>query len=77
MTNQTPSGLKRHGESTKPESHQMAKIFFSDGLFQNYMNLSWQFSHKTAAFYSDQSKTPLHFHNSKVSQTTHSRSMAS
>ena len=28
MTNNTPSGAKKHRESTEPESHQTAKMFF-------------------------------------------------
>jgi len=28
MTNTTPSGAKKHRESTEPESHQTAKMFF-------------------------------------------------
>ena len=28
MTKNTPSGAKKHRESTKPESHQTAKMFF-------------------------------------------------
>jgi len=28
MTNNTPSGAKKHRESTEPESRQTAKMFF-------------------------------------------------
>ena len=28
MTKNTPSGAKKHRESTEPESHQTAKMFF-------------------------------------------------
>ena len=46
---------KKHCESTEPESHQVAKIFFFlssssslNGLVQNCMTLSWWFSHKNS-----------------------------
>ena len=63
MTNKAPSGVKRHHEDIEPERCQMAKMFFSFFFFrlvQNCVNLSWQFSHKTAAFYCDQC-TICHF----------------
>ena len=47
MTNNMPSGVKKHRESTKPESRQTAKMFFilsssssSDGLVQNCVTSS-------------------------------------
>jgi len=43
MMNNMPSGMKKHHESTKPESRQTAKVFF--------IPLSQWFLHKTAAFY--------------------------
>ena len=64
MTNNTPIGTKKHRESTKPESHQMPKMFFllllllqsssSDRLVQICVTLSWWFSHKTEAFSTEQ-----------------------
>ena len=60
MTNDTPSGVKKHRKSPKPESHQMAKMFSiflssssssSDELVQNCTRFSQRFSHRTAAFY--------------------------
>ena len=74
MTNNTPSGVKKHCESTEPESCQMAKMFFfllssstsSDRVVQNCVTLSQWFSHKTAAFYPEQCTSPLLFHNFQV-----------
>jgi len=48
-------GAKKHRKSTKPESHQTAKMYFflsssSHGLVQICVTLSRWFSHKTAAF---------------------------
>ena len=71
MTNNTPSGAKKHRESTEPESHQTAKMFFflllllssssSDGLVQICVTLSWWFSHKTAAFSTELCTSPSLF----------------
>jgi len=44
MTKNSPSGAKKHRESTKPQSHQTAKMFFflssssssSDGLHNSF-----------------------------------------
>ena len=51
MTNNMPSGVKKHFECI--ESCQIAKMFFSFFFFtwcsSNCMTLTWQFSHKTAA----------------------------
>ena len=68
MTNNTPSGAKKHRKSTEPESHQTAKMFLSssssssssssDGLVQICMTLSRWFSHKTAAFFTEQCTSP-------------------
>ena len=33
MTNNTPSGTKKHHESTEPESHETAKMFFFLSFF--------------------------------------------
>ena len=67
MTNNTPSGAKKHRESTEPESHQMAKMFFflsfffffssssssssSDGLVQIRVTLSRWFSQNSSIFH--------------------------
>jgi len=56
MMNNTPSGAKKHRESSKPESHQTVKMSFflssssssyssSDGLVQICMTLSRWFFH--------------------------------
>ena len=61
MTNNMPSGMKKHCESTKPENIQMAKMFsffFLDGLVQNCVTLSRQLMHKTVAF--TPSSAPAH-----------------
>jgi len=65
MTNNTPSGARKHRESTEPESRQTAKTFSfffftkfsassSDGLVQICVTLLRWFSHKTAAFFTEQ-----------------------
>ena len=70
MMNNTPSGMKKHRESTEPEICQM--FFFpsssssSDGLVQNYTTHSRWFSCQTAAFYTEQCTSPSPFHNFKV-----------
>ena len=69
------SKQKKHRKSTEPESCQTAKIFCflssscssSDGLIQNRVTLWWWFSHKTAAFYTEQCTSPSLFHNFEVS----------
>jgi len=67
MMNNTPSGAKRHRESTEPESCMTAKMFsflsssFSDGLVQICVTLSQWFSHKTAVFSTEQCTSPLGF----------------
>ena len=72
MTNKTPNGARKHRESTQPNSSKMAKLFFyflpSDGLAQYCVNLSRWFTHKTAAFSTEQCTTPLLFHNFEASQ---------
>ena len=80
--NNMPGGMKKHCESNKPESRQMAKNISSssssssfpssDMLVQNnkyYMTLSWRLLHKTAAFYTEQCTSPSFFSfNFEVSQ---------
>jgi len=70
MTKNTPSGAKKHGENTEPESHQTAKMFSSsssssssssDGLVQICVTLSRWFLHKTAAFFTEQCTSPSLF----------------
>ena len=70
MTNDMPSGMKKHCRSIEPENLQMAKnVPFllssssssSDGLVQNCATLSQWFSHKTVAFYTEQCTSPLLF----------------
>jgi len=66
MTNNTPSGAKKHRESTEPElespdgqnvflssSSSSSFSFSSDGLVQICFTLSRWFSHKTAAFFTE------------------------
>ena len=58
MMNNTPSGAKKHHETTKPESCRTAKMLsfssssfsYSDGIVQICVTLSQWFLHKTAAF---------------------------
>jgi len=71
MTYNTPGSTKKHHESTEPESYQTAKYFPSsssslDRLVQNFLTLSQWFSHKTAAFYTEQCTCSLLFHNFEV-----------
>jgi len=52
----------------KQELTKQAKMFFfllssSDGLARYCKNLSQWFTHKTAAYYSEQCTVPLLFHN--------------
>jgi len=47
----------------------------SDGLVQNCMTLSLWFSHKTAAFYTEQCTSPSLFYNFEVSQGGSNRSL--
>ena len=61
MMNNTPSGAKKHRESTEPESRQITaeRFFFissssSNGLVQIYVTLSRWFLDKTAAFSTEQ-----------------------
>jgi len=75
--NNAPSGAKNHCESTEPESHQAAEMFFflssfffsstSDGLVQICVTLSQWFLHKTAAFFSEQCTSPSLFSRFEVS----------
>jgi len=76
MMNNTPSGTKKHHMSIEPESRQMAKMFFFFFFFffffrwasSNFMNLSRWFSHKTAAFPTEQCTSPSLFSRFEVSQ---------
>ena len=84
MTNKTPSGARKHHESTKPGTRKRGKMFFFllslDGLAQYCVNLSRWFTHETAAFYTEQCITPSLFHNFEVSQGAcnhHPKTMAS
>ena len=58
MMNNTPSGAKKHRESTKPEKvtrpPNVSLSSSSDGLVQICVTLSRWFSHKTAAFFTEQ-----------------------
>ena len=76
MTNKTPTGARKHRESTQPNSSKTAKLFFflllsfflsSDGLAQYCVNLSRWFTHETAAFSTEQCTTPSLFHNFEAS----------
>ena len=79
MMNNTPSGMKKHRESTEPEICQM--FFFpsssssSDGLVQNYTTHSRWFSYQTAAFYTEQCTSPLLSHNFEFSWGGSNRSL--
>ena len=84
MTKNTPSGAKKHRESTEPESHQTAKMFFflffsffssSDGLVQSCMTLSRWFSHKTATFFTEQCTSPSLFSRFEVTRGNLKRSL--
>ena len=86
MTNNTPSGAKKHHKSTEPESCQTKINVFlsssssSDGLVQICVTLSRWFSHKTAAFSTEQRTSPSLFLCLKSHEavwTTHWRTMAS
>jgi len=72
MMKNTPSGAKKHRESTESESCQTAKMSFfllssssssssSDELVQICVTHSRWFSHKTAAFFSEQCTSPSLF----------------
>jgi len=86
MTNNTPSGTKKHRESTEPESQQTTKMlsffffFFFFSFFvlvQICVTLSWWFSHKTAAFSTEQCTSPSIFSRFEVSQGSLNRSLKS
>jgi len=71
MTNNTPSGTKKHHETIKPESRQTAqKVFLSssDRLVQTYVTLSRWFSHKTAAFFTEWCTSPSLFSKFEVTR---------
>jgi len=67
MTNNMPSGVKRHHKSAEPESHQTAKVCFlssysassssSDWLVQIQTLSQWFFT----AFYTEQCTSPSLF----------------
>ena len=83
MTKNTPNGAKKHRESTEPESRQTAKMFFflssssssSDGLIQICVTLSRWFSHKTAAFFTEQCTSPSLFSGFEVTRGDSNRSL--
>jgi len=85
MMNNMPTNAKKHRKSTKPESHQTAKMFFffsssSDGLVQNCVTLSQWISHKTAEFTLSSAPTDHFFttlKSHKAVWTGHWRTMAS
>jgi len=58
MKKSTPSGTKKHGESTDSEKSPYGQNIpssssSSDGLVQICVTLSQWFSHKTAAFFTE------------------------
>ena len=60
------------------QSHQTAKMFFSsssDRLVQICVTLSWWFSHKTAAFFTEQCTSPLLFSRFEVTRGDSNRSL--
>ena len=64
MMKKTPSGAKKHRESTEPESHQMPicfSFFFFFRRATSNLRLSRWFSHKTAAFFTGQCTSPSLF----------------
>ena len=69
MTKNTPSGAKKHRESTESESHQTAKMFFFffRRASSNLRDLRW-FLHKTAAFFTEQCTSPSLFTRLEVTQ---------
>ena len=87
--NNTPSGTKKHRKSTEPESRQTEKMFFflsssssssspsssSDGLVQICITLSQWFSHKTAAFSTEQCTSPSVFSRFEVSRSSANHSL--
>ena len=79
MMNNKSSGDKKHRKSTEPESWQTAKInvflFSSDELVQIYVTISRWFSHKTAAFFTEQCTSPSLFSRIEVSQGDLNRSL--
>ena len=84
MTNKTPSGAEKHHWTRKLKNGQnvlffLSSFFFllssSDGLAQYCVNFSWWFTHKTAAFYTEQCTTLSLFHNFEVSQGAHNHSL--
>ena len=59
MMNNTPSGAKKHHESTEPESRQTAKMFFFfRWASSNLCYFHDWFSHKTPAVFTKQCTTP-------------------
>jgi len=84
--NNIPSGAKKHCKSSETESRQTAKMFFfssssysyssssSDGLVEICVTLSWWFSHKTAAFFTEQCTSPLLFSRFEVTRGVSNRS---
>ena len=77
MMNNTPSGAKKHRESSEPESRQIAKSFSlsSDGLIQICVTLSQWFSCKTAAFVTEQCANPSLFSRFEVTRGDSNRSL--
>ena len=77
MTYKTPNDTKKHHKCIKPESQQTASASSSFFFFFRWasLNIVWQFSHKTAAFYTDQCTSPSLFHKFEVSQGTSNLSL--
>jgi len=85
MTNNTPSGAKKHRESTEPESHQTAKTFFFLLLLQTgWFKFAWLFhdGFRTKQQHFSLSSAPAHrffpgLKSREAIRTAHWRTMAS
>jgi len=77
MTNNTSSRAKKHRESTEPESYPWPKCSSSSsgGLVHICVTLSRWFSHKTAAFLTEQCTSPSLFSRFEVTLEDSNRSL--
>jgi len=79
MTNNTPSGAKKHRESTEPDGQNVflpssSSVSSSDWLVQICMTSRW-FLHKTAAFFTEQCTSSSLFSRFEVTRGHLNRSL--
>ena len=76
MTKNAPSGTKKHCESTEPESHQTAKMFF---FFKRAsLNLRGSFTMvfaQNSSIFTEQCTSPSHFSRLEVTRGDSNRSL--